>query len=131
VICRAAQEGSPSRHILLSTVGAVFLATPFSGSDAAVQAQWLVTVKGIMGEQSSDQLVRDLEEKHDFVRQRVQKFAEIANAGSVRLPVHCFFETQKTELLRKLLSRSLAARLSSSYTHKIVGSLLSFNNSTN
>jgi hypothetical protein len=84
-----------------------------------------------MGEQSSDQLVRDLEEKHDFVRQRVQKFAEIANAGSVRLAVHFFFETQKTELLRKLLSRSLAARLSSSHTHKIVGSLLSFNNSTN
>lgn len=84
-----------------------------------------------MGEQPSDQLVRDLEEKHDFVRQRVQKFAEIANAGSVRLTVHCFFEVQKTELLRKLLSRSLAARLSSSHTRKIVGSPLSFNNSTN
>jgi hypothetical protein len=112
-------------------VGAVFLATPFCGSDAAVQAQWLVTVKGIIGEQSSDQLVRDLEEKHDFVRQRVQKFAEIPNAGSVRLLVHCFFETQKTELLRKLLSQSLVARLSSSYTHKIVCFLLSFNNSTN
>jgi hypothetical protein len=104
-------------------VGAVFLATPFCGSDAAAQAQWVVTVKGIMGEQSSDQLVRDLEEKHDFVRQRVQKFAEIANADSVRLPVHCFFETRKTELLRKLFSQSLAARLSSRHTHKIVGSL--------
>jgi hypothetical protein len=116
---------------LLSTVGAVFLATPFCGSDATAQAQWLVTVKGIMGEQSSDRLVRDLEEKHDFVLQRVQKFAEIANANSVRLPIHCFFETKKTELLRKLLSRSLAARLSSGYTYKIVGSLLSFNNSIN
>jgi hypothetical protein len=84
-----------------------------------------------MGEQSSHQLIRDLEEKHDFVRQRVQKFAEIANAGSIRLPVYCFFETQKTELLRKLLSRSLAVRLPFSYTHKIVGSLLAFNNSTN
>jgi hypothetical protein len=84
-----------------------------------------------MGEQSSDQLIRDLEEKNDFVRQRVQKFAEIANASSIRLPVHCFFETKKTELLRKLLSRSLAARLSSLYTHKIVGSLLYFNNCTN
>jgi hypothetical protein len=51
-----------------------------------VQAQWLATVKGIMGEQSSGQLVRDLEEKHDFVRQRVQKFAEVANADSVRCP---------------------------------------------
>jgi hypothetical protein len=101
----------------------VFLATPFGGSDAASQAQWLVTVKGIMGEQSSDQLVRDLKEKHDFVRHRVQKFAEIANADSVRLPVWCFFETKKTKLLRKLLSRNLAAKLSSSSTNKIVGAL--------
>lgn len=84
-----------------------------------------------MGEQSSDQLVRDLEEKHVFVRQRVQKFAEIANADSMRLPVYCFFEMSNTELLRKLLSRGLAARLSSRYTHKIVGSLLPFNDSTN
>lgn len=105
-------------------MGAVFLATPFCGSDAAAQAKWLVTVKGIVGEQSSDQLVRDLEEKHDFVRERVQKFAEIANAPSVRLPVNCFFETKKTELLRKLLSRNLAATLSFRYTHKIVGPLL-------
>jgi hypothetical protein len=75
-----------------------------------------------MGEQSSDQLVRDLEEKHDFVRQRVQKFAEIANADSLRLPVHCFFETKKSELLRKLVSKSLTSRLSSRRTHKIVGS---------
>ncbi|KAM3077881.1 hypothetical protein ACMFMF_004300 [Clarireedia jacksonii] len=119
-ICRAAQEGSPYHHVLLSTVGAVFLATPFSGSEAAKQAQWLVAVKGIMGEQSSDQLVRDLEEKHDFVRQRVQNFTEIANAESVRLPVRCFFETKKTELLRKLLTKSLAARLSSRRTYKIL-----------
>jgi hypothetical protein len=90
-------------------VGAVFLATPFCGSDAAAQAKWLV---------------RDLEEQHDFVRQRVQKFAEIANAPSVRLPVNCFFETKKTELLRKLLSQNLAARLSSRRTRKIVGPLL-------
>ncbi|PQE15930.1 Tetratricopeptide-like helical domain protein [Rutstroemia sp. NJR-2017a BVV2] len=118
-MCRAAQEGSPYRHILLSTVGAVFLATPFGGSDAASQAQWLVTVKGIMGEQSSDQLVRDLKEKHNFVRHRVQKFAEIAHADSVRLPVRCFYETKKTKLLRKLLSRNFAAKLSSSSTNKI------------
>ena len=106
-------------------MGAVFLATPFCGSNAAAQAQWLVTIKGIMGKQSSNQLVRDLEEKHDFVRQRVQRFAEIANTGSVRLPLHCFFETQKTELPRKFVSQSIAARLSSSYTHKFIGSPLS------
>ncbi|KAH8894691.1 hypothetical protein GQ53DRAFT_821051 [Thozetella sp. PMI_491] len=43
-INHAAQEGSPYRSILLATVGAVFLATPFRGSDAAKQARWQVVV---------------------------------------------------------------------------------------
>ncbi|KAK4222255.1 hypothetical protein QBC38DRAFT_460598 [Podospora fimiseda] len=74
-----AEEGSAYRHILLSTVGIVFLATPFQGSDAAKQARWQVLVSGIMGEQASDQLIQDLKQQHDFVRHRVQKFTEIAN----------------------------------------------------
>ncbi|RYP20805.1 hypothetical protein DL767_009390 [Monosporascus sp. MG133] len=85
-INRAAQEGSPYRHVLFSTVGIVFLGTPFKGSDAARQAQWQVVVGGILGKQTSDHLVRDLEQKHHFVRQRVQKFTEIANADSAFAP---------------------------------------------
>ncbi|KAK8002369.1 response regulator [Apiospora arundinis] len=58
-ICRAAQEGSPYRGVLLATVGAVFLATPFAGTDAAQPALWLVTIKGIMGPDDSQfKLVR-------------------------------------------------------------------------
>ncbi|RYP57001.1 hypothetical protein DL770_010782 [Monosporascus sp. CRB-9-2] len=85
-INRAAQEGSPYRHVLFSTVGIVFLGTPFQGSDAARQAQWQVVVGGILGEQTSDHLIQDLEQKHHFVRQRVQKFTEIANADSAFAP---------------------------------------------
>ncbi|RYP03604.1 hypothetical protein DL764_005034 [Monosporascus ibericus] len=85
-INRAAQKGSPYRHVLFSTVGVIFLGTPFQGSDAARQAQWQVVVGGILGEQTSDHLVRDLEQKHHFVRQRVQKFTEIANADSAFAP---------------------------------------------
>jgi hypothetical protein len=73
-----------------------------------------------MGEQASDQLIQDLEQKHDFVRQRVQKFTEVANAEAVRLPMSCFFETRKMELLRRLLSRGWAKKLSTDVTHKIV-----------
>ncbi|GAB1317484.1 AB hydrolase-1 domain-containing protein (Fragment) [Madurella fahalii] len=91
-INRAAQEGSAYRHILLSTVGVVFLATPFYGSDAAKQARW----------------------------QRVQKFTEIVNAEAVRLPLYCFFETRKTEMLRRILSRGWAKRLATGVTHKIL-----------
>lgn len=108
---------------MLATVGAVFLATPFRGSDAAPQVKWLVTIKEIMGEQSSDQLIKDLEKEHDFVHQRVQRFAEVAHATSTQLPVHCFYETQKTELLQKLLSRNIASKLAWRRTNKIVSSL--------
>ncbi|KAK4162839.1 putative kinesin light chain [Cladorrhinum sp. PSN259] len=119
-INRAAQEGSAYRHILLSTAGILFLATPFHGSDAAKQARWQVLVGGIMGEQASDQLIQDLEQKHDFVRRRVQKFTEIANAEAVRLPLSCFFETRKTEMLRRILSPGWAKRLTTGVTHKIL-----------
>ncbi|KAK4223171.1 putative kinesin light chain [Podospora fimiseda] len=119
-INRAAQEGSAYRHILLSTAGIVFLATPFHGSDAAKQARWQVLVSGILGEQTSNQLIQDLEQKHDFVRQRVQKFTEIANAEAVRLPLSCFFETRKTEMLRRILSPGWAKRLATGVTYKIL-----------
>ncbi|KAK6859032.1 hypothetical protein PG995_004885 [Apiospora arundinis] len=104
-ICRAAQEGSPYRGVLLATVGAVFLATPFAGTDAAQPALWLVTIKGIMGEDASDNLIQDLQQKHNHVIQRVQKFAEIAL--SIMLPIRCFFETEKTDIYRKILPNNI------------------------
>ncbi|KAI1416956.1 hypothetical protein F5Y13DRAFT_102746 [Hypoxylon sp. FL1857] len=102
-ICRAAQEGSKYRKILQSTIGIVFLATPFFGTDAARPASWLVVVKGIMGKEASNQLIKDLEERHAFVRERVQKFAEIANDSFIRLPIWCFYETRKTKIAKKIL----------------------------
>ncbi|KAI0159859.1 hypothetical protein GGR52DRAFT_582588 [Hypoxylon sp. FL1284] len=102
-ICRAAQEGSKYRQVLRFTVGIVFLATPFFGTDAARPASWLVVVKGIMGKDASDQLIKDLEARHAFVCERVQKFAEIANDNAIRLPIWCFFETKKTKIAKKIL----------------------------
>ncbi|KAI1662977.1 hypothetical protein F4813DRAFT_384552 [Daldinia decipiens] len=52
-ICRAAQEGNEYRQMLRSTIGIVFLATPFSGTNAADSTSWLVIVKGIMGKNLS------------------------------------------------------------------------------
>ncbi|KAI1382616.1 uncharacterized protein F4822DRAFT_100890 [Hypoxylon trugodes] len=111
-ICRAAQEGSKYRQILQSTIGIVFLATPFSGTDAARPASWLVVIKGIMGKEASGQLIKDLEERHAFVRERVQKFAEIANDNAIRLPIWCFFETKKTKIAKKILPTRILDTLS-------------------
>lgn len=119
-INREAQEGSPYRNVLLSTVGTVFLGTPFQGSDVAGLAGWQVAISGIMGEQTSNELIRDLDKNHDLLHRRIQKFTEIANADSVRLPMACFFETKPTEMLRRLLPRSLATQMSTSMTFKMV-----------
>ena len=119
-LTRAAQEGSPYRQVLLSTVGVVFLATPFQGADAHNEARWQVVVGSIMGQQTSDRLVNDLDQRHDFVLQRVQKFAEVANANSVRLPLHCFYETKETEMLKGVLPSAWATTLSTRFTYKIV-----------
>ncbi|KAH6957931.1 hypothetical protein BKA56DRAFT_197550 [Ilyonectria sp. MPI-CAGE-AT-0026] len=108
---RAAREGSPYREILVSIAGIVFLATPFRGSDAAQQAQWSVLVHGIMGRQSSRQLVDDLNSQDKELRKITQSFAEIAGPESVQIPLRCFYETKTTELLRGLLPPSSASWL--------------------
>jgi hypothetical protein len=117
---RAAQDGSPSRQVLLSTVGIVFLATPFRGSHAAREARWRVVVGGIMGEQTSNQLVDALNNSDRELRKLTMSFAQVANVNSIRLPVHCFYETKETKILRGVLSRGLAARLFTPSIHKIV-----------
>ncbi|EXA53652.1 hypothetical protein FOVG_01387 [Fusarium oxysporum f. sp. pisi HDV247] len=119
-INRAGQEGSPYRHVLLSTVGIVFLATPFNGADASREARWQVVVGGIMGEDTSTELIKDLEQKHVLVHRRVQKFTEIANADAIRLHLYCFFETKKTEILRRVFPSNWARRFSTRFTHKIL-----------
>lgn len=123
-LTRAAQEGSRYRQVLLSTVGIVFLATPFHGTDAHKQAHWQVVVGGIMGKNTSNQLVDDLNQNHHYVYERVQKFTEIINSDSIRLPIYCFYETKKTEILRRVLSPGWVSKLSTRFTNKIVCYLL-------
>lgn len=89
----------------MSTVGAIFLATPFYGTDAASPASWLVVIKRIMGEQASDQLIQDLNKRHGYIWQRIKRFAELANADALRLPICCFFETLETNIASKTRSR--------------------------
>ncbi|KAK3373972.1 hypothetical protein B0T24DRAFT_283145 [Lasiosphaeria ovina] len=124
-INRAAQEGSVYRQIMLSTVGAVFLATPFRGSDAAEQAQWQVVVGGIMGKQTSKRLIAALDKSDRELQKLTQSFAELARSDLVQLPLYCFYETKNTEMLNRLLSPSWANRFSNALTNKILVTELS------
>ncbi|RDW68629.1 hypothetical protein BP5796_09286 [Coleophoma crateriformis] len=110
-ITRASEVKSPYESVLRSTVGAVFLATPFRGSDAAKQAQWQVVVGGIMGEQTSTELIDDLNQKDTELRTLTQEFAEIAGRSSARLSIHCFYETKHTEMLNYFLQSNWTRRV--------------------
>ena len=100
---RASQPGSLYAGILLRTVGVVFLGTPFCGTDASRNVQWIVVIKGIMGDQTSNSLVQELSRSYDLLRKRTQEFAEMANSSPFRLPICCFYETRPTEILRRIL----------------------------
>ncbi|KAI1176639.1 hypothetical protein F4777DRAFT_545378 [Nemania sp. FL0916] len=110
-ITRAAQEGNPYRQVLRSTVGIVFLATPFFGTDAARKGSWFVVVKGIMGKDPSGELIKDLEKNHDKICSRVQEFSLIANTPVTRIPIWCFYETKKTKIMKRILGAWLPDRL--------------------
>lgn len=103
---------------MTSIAGIVFLATPFRGSDAARQAEWQVVVGGIMGEQTSRELVNDLNGHDKELRRLTQEFAELARQESIKLPIWCFYETKKTEMLRRLLSSGWARRSSAVFSGK-------------
>ena len=112
-IRRTAEEGSIYRQIMCSIVGAIFLATPFRGSDAATEARWQVVVGGIMGEQTSQELIDDLNYHDKQLRELKQIFAEIARREYVQIPLFCFYETKKTQILRRffLLNGLIASAL--------------------
>ncbi|KAI1805541.1 hypothetical protein F4811DRAFT_551810 [Daldinia bambusicola] len=94
-----------------SSIGIIFLATPFQGTDAAKPASWLAAVNGAMGKDASRQLIKGLERIHKFVSERIQKFAEIANADPTRFPIRCFYETGKTKIAKKILGCGIPDKL--------------------
>jgi len=123
-LLRAADTASPYNRVLASTVGVVFLATPFFGTGMARVFEWQVLGNKIRGEQASARLMDDLDLNADFVHQRAQKFAELANAESVRLSITCYFETKKTETLRFFLSPGVVKYFTNEHTHEIVRAIL-------
>ncbi|KAM5352908.1 hypothetical protein ACJ41O_005630 [Fusarium nematophilum] len=121
-INHAAIKNSPYRNVLVATAGCVFLATPFQGSDGSAQARWRMLVENIVGTGPgpSDVLVQALDRDHENLIGRAQLFAVTANADWLRLPVYCFFENMRTELLRRYVWFFCIRFLSTPVTHKLV-----------
>ncbi len=95
---RASQMNDASNQLLLSTMGAVFLGCPLRGTRHAKATSWLNMVTGILGYKPSDTLIRDLEGKNGVLEALHRRFSSLAKQPWLRLELHFFHETQKTEL---------------------------------
>ncbi|KAL4885234.1 hypothetical protein BJY04DRAFT_214571 [Aspergillus karnatakaensis] len=78
------------RPILYHTAGIIFLATPLRGSAAVKAASWRVYVAGIIGRETSDDLIKDLDGKSGVLSELVQKFAKLAYKEEHLIQMHCF-----------------------------------------
>lgn len=106
----AASKTSTYSYLRDATVGIVFLGTPFNGTPMQRQAQWLIAYGNLRREDTSCALVENLaaEETNAHLKELVDDFAISVNSANFSIPIHCFYETQKTNLAKKALPSSLA-----------------------
>ncbi|KAL6792772.1 hypothetical protein J3E68DRAFT_407377 [Trichoderma sp. SZMC 28012] len=106
----AASKTSTYSYLRDATVGIVFLGTPFNGTPMQRQAQWLIAYGNLRREETSHALVENLaaEETNAHLKELVDNFAISVNSANFSIPIHCFYETQKTNLAKKALPPSLA-----------------------
>ena len=96
-------EGNNYSFLRHATVGVVFLGTPFKGTAAHRKAQWLVAYEGLMGENTSVALIKDLDQSTRVLDDLIHSFTLNANTDNYHLRMSCFFETKATNLSKKVL----------------------------
>lgn len=99
---RASESHNEYHYILKSTVGVMFLGTPFQGSSkgflTAVHLRLAVAVA--MGGETADGLLNYLNNNENERRQLddvVQQFCEMVASKSFNFPIRCFYETHRTD----------------------------------
>ena len=91
------------RDFLNWTTGIVFLGTPLRGTKAASIACYLVWLRKCLGKDTSDTLIKGLEEKERSLIIIIQDFAKAAI--SYTLQIWCFYKTLKTQVAKAVLKR--------------------------
>lgn len=115
---RAAQGSNDYQRVLRSTVGIVFLGTPFSSDHAIKQIPWNLIVAGIMAKRAPSQIIKSLKNSDKELRELTKSFTEIAMSELHQVPICCFYETDATEILKRTISGSLGCRISSIFHKK-------------
>ncbi|GAW20848.1 hypothetical protein ANO14919_103600 [Xylariales sp. No.14919] len=100
-----AQEAPDYQDIFEFTVGAVFLGTPFQGSDQSFYnaAQVRINVALSAGGEVSKQMVEYLNNSDGERRELdelVQRFRELHRQKAYEFPMICFYETQETDFTK-------------------------------
>ncbi|OJI95773.1 hypothetical protein ASPVEDRAFT_77554 [Aspergillus versicolor CBS 583.65] len=104
------QDRDRRGDILSQTVGIVFLATPFRGTAAAALAKWAAVGARLIGKESSQSLVTMLWRTKKQLKELIDDFEEVM-AHPMPMPLRCYYEQQKTQMVRRLRPRILGRAL--------------------
>ncbi|KAL2802756.1 hypothetical protein BJX63DRAFT_440639 [Aspergillus granulosus] len=107
----ASQQTSAHKHVLRSTVGIIFLATPFHGSSVARLAQWGASVGKVMGKESSHSLVTMLQSSDKQLKELTEAFNQLMT-HPLPMPLYCYYELGGTQLVRRFLPGACVKLLS-------------------
>ena len=95
------------RKLLLATSGVVFLGSPLQGTRAGNAAQWHAMISGILGRHPSETLLQDLDGSTRALRETTHNFANMIRKPPMQMMTICFWETQKSQVLKAVLPARL------------------------
>ena len=102
---------SQYRKLLVANSGVVFLGSPLQGTKAGKGAQWRAMLGAILNKGSSQKLLEDLDGSTRALRDTSEKFVTMVTTPPMQTMVMCFWESQKTQVLRAVLpARTLTLR---------------------
>lgn len=104
-------HGSQYRKLLVANSGVVFLGSPLQGTKAGKGAQWRAMLGAILNKGPSQTLLEDLDGSTRALRDTSEKFVTMVTTPPMQTMIMCFWESQKTQVLRAVLpARTLTLR---------------------
>ena len=108
---------SQYRRLLTATSGVVFLGSPLQGTKVGKAAQWRAMLAGILNKAPSQTLLEDLDGNTRALRRTSESFVAMMKTPPMQtMMTMCFWESQKTQILKAILPSWTLSHLSSLQT---------------
>lgn len=107
----ASLHGSEYQKLVVATSGVVFLGSPLQGTRAGRVAQWRAMLAGILNQNPSQTLLQDLNGNTKILRETSKRFVKIIRAPPMQTMIKCYWESQKTQVLKAVLPTWVEALL--------------------